>query len=310
MYLELLNQLASSLDNKQPRVAITIHQRAMAAMDSTGRGGTMSRAIMWHNLAHILVKLGETAEAERIFHAVLLRSARSDQTGRLDWQPHIHYAEAALTQGHADSAAKYFRAIVAQAVRDSSLYWEGRGLFGLARAQVQLGRLAEVPRVKARIEQILAIHPKLKNTDDQVPDGRVLNGWLKLAAGDTAAAKAHFMEALKSNGYFEGKWRRRLSSVALLAAECALALGQADEALELAREARTIVTLDSLTEIRSANVGAARLIEGRAMVARGDTVEGRTAIARALTALRTGAGPDHPTTRTAATLADRFEGGY
>jgi hypothetical protein len=53
---------------------------------------------------------------------------------------------------------------------------------------------------------------------------------------------------------------------------------------------------DSLTEIRSAYVGTARLVEGRALLARGDTVEGQKAIARALTALRTGAGSEHPTT--------------
>jgi uncharacterized protein YjdB len=97
------------------------------------------------------------------------------------------------------------------------------------------------------------------------------------------------------------------SGSTLLAAECALALGQPDEALALAREVRAIVTIDSLTEIRSAYVGAARLVEGRALLARGDTVEGQTAIARALTALRTGAGPEHPTAMAAEALAAHFE---
>jgi tetratricopeptide (TPR) repeat protein len=303
VYLGLLNTLAQSLDGAgRGREAVAQFQHAIAAMDSSARGGTLSRSIMRHNLAVTLVVLGETAEAEQVFLEVLERSARSDQTGRINWQPVIHYAEAALTQGHADSARKYFGMIVAQGVRDTSLYWEGRGLFGLARADVQLGRLVEARRAKARLEQIIAIHPKVLNTDDQVPDGQVLAGWLALAEGDTAAAKAAFLGALKANGYFEGKRKKRLRPVVLLAAESALSLGQIEEALRLAREARAIAALDSLTFSRSAAVGEARLIEAQALLAGGDSAAGRAAAAEALAALRFGAGPEHPRTRQAEKL--------
>ena len=130
-YLGLLSNLAMALDGAgRWREAVAQYQHTIAAMDSSARGGTLTRSIMRHNLAVTLVELGETAEAELVFREVLERSARSDQTGRINWQPVIHYAETALTQGHADSSRKYFGMIVAQGVRDTSLYWEGRGLFG------------------------------------------------------------------------------------------------------------------------------------------------------------------------------------
>ncbi len=212
-----------------------------------------------------------------------------------------------MTQGHADSSRKYFGMVVAQGVRDTSLYWEGRGLFGLARADVRLGRLAEARRAKARLEQIIAIYPKVQNTDDQVPDGQVLAGWLALAEGDAAAAKAAFLGALKANGYFEGKRKKRLRPVVLLAAESALSLGQIEEALRLAREARAIAAVDSLTVSRSGAVGEARLIEAEALLASGDSAAGRAAAAEALAALRFGAGAGHPRTRQAEGLAAAIE---
>ncbi|MBA2459192.1 MAG: hypothetical protein H0V43_09605, partial [Gemmatimonadales bacterium] len=302
LYLDLLKTHALALGaGDRHRDAVAAHRRAIAAADSSGRGGTLSRAIMQHDLALSLLELGETAEAERILRTVLGLAIQSDPTGRVHPQPLVHYAETALTQDRADSARKYFGLLVTQA--DTNLYWEGRGLFGLARAEIRLGRVAEARRAKARLEQIIARYPHVRNTDDQVPDGRTIDGWLALAGRNPAAAKTHFVAALRSNGWFEGKRRKRLRPVALLAARSALAVGDVEEALALAREAHAVAALDSLAEIRSAYVGEARLVEGRALLARGDTMEGDAAIARALTALRHGAGSEHPLTREAEALA-------
>jgi tetratricopeptide (TPR) repeat protein len=308
-YLGLLNTLAAALDGEgKLREAVQVYHRAIAAMDSSGRGGMLSRAIMRHDLALTLIKLGRIAEAERILHEVLEQSARSDQSGRINWQPVIHYAETALTQGRADSAAKYFRAIVDQAVRDSSLYWEGRGLFGLARAQIRLGQLTQARRAKVRLERIVELHPKVRGTDDQVPDGHTLDGSLYLAAGDAAAAKEEFLLALKANGYFEGKRKARLRPVVLLAAECDLVMGRAPEAVKWAREALAIALVDSLAERESAAVGAARLVEAKALLATGDSAGGRVAAERARVALRVGAGPAHELTQQAEALVMELEG--
>jgi tetratricopeptide (TPR) repeat protein len=302
-YAGLLSVLADGLQQAgEEREASGILRRAIALMDSVGRGGTIDRSILRHNLALSLVKIGEIDDAEAIFQEVLRIVQQADPSGWIAWQPLVHYAETALTQAHPDSALKYFQIIVTQAVRDTSLYWEGRGSFGTARALVQLGRLAEARRAKDRLEEIIALHPQVKRTDDQVPDGRTLDGWLALAEGDTAAAKSAFMASLRANGYFEGERRRQLRPVVLLVGECTLALGQEREALEWARQALAIAAVDSLAHARSAAVGEARLLEARALLESGDSNGARAAAHRAWSALRVGAGPQHPQTRAAETL--------
>ena len=296
---------ARVIDPARPSRSTVGPWRSWTAAAAAAPWAGTSSGTTWSSRA--LFDLGEHDDAERIFHEVLLRAAASEPSGRVLWQPTVHYAELALTQDHADSAAKYFAAIVAQAVRDTNLYWEGRGLFGLARSEIRLGRLPEARRAKRRLEEIIVAYPHVQDTDDQLPEGRVLDGWLALAAGDPGRARGAFVEVLRAYGFFEGKRRHFLRPVALLAAESALGAGNADEALGLARMAEAVADLDSLTGSRSARVGEARLIEARALLARGDSVAAQTAVERARLALRTGAGRDHPRTREADALAAAFE---
>jgi hypothetical protein len=185
-------------------------------MDSAGHGGTMDRAILQHDLALTLVELGETAEAERLFHDVLVRALHSNPDAHLPPQPLIHYAHTALFNRHPNSAAKYFAVLAAQAAQERNTYWEARGLFGLTQAQVQTGQLADARRSMTRFRQI-ANNPDLKHTDDQIVDVRILDAWLALAAVDSATAYARAVDALRSHGYFDGvrkpefrvaNWRR------------------------------------------------------------------------------------------------------
>ena len=301
-YLNLLGALAWALHTEdRTRESATIFRRAIAVMDSAGRQGSADYMIQRHNLGVALWKLGEIAEAERILGEVVQAAERMDP-GRIPWQPAIHYAEAALTTGDSRSALEYFDRVVDQAVTDTSLYWEGRGLFGAARAQIQLGRLAEARRAKLRLEQIIAQHPQVKGTDDQVPDGQTLDGWLAMAEGDCAEARESFLASLRANGYFEGERQQRLRPVVLLAGECALALGDPQEALDLARQALEIAVMDSLSHGRSAAVGEALLLEARALQARGDVGAAGQAARRALAALQFGAGAGHARTREAQAL--------
>ena len=296
-YYELLDELAHAQSEEgHPRAALATWDRTIAGMDSSGRGGMIDRVITQHNAALALVKLGETAEAERVFHDVLIRAAAADRQGRIDWQPLIHYAETALTQRHADSASKYFAMIVRRADAEAIAFWQGRGLFGLARAQLALGQVAQARASAARFTKIARAYPPLKKTDDLVPDTSILAGLMSLASGHTAAAQVSFLGALHANGYFEGKVRTRLRPVVLLVGRTALDLGQPATALEYARAARASAAIDSLTELRSAWVGQARLLEARALLATGDTGSARGAARAAARALTAGAGADHPVT--------------
>jgi serine/threonine-protein kinase len=298
-YVGLFSSLADALDEQgQHRPSLATYDSAMAILDRSGRGETMTRAILQHDRAVTLMNLGEVASAERSLHDLLERVRRSDPAGDIPAQPLIHYAHAALFEGHADSAAKYFAMLASQGVAQKNTYWEGRGLFGLVQAQLQLGDVAAARRTTTRFDQIAA-HQTTWNSDDQVMDRRMLHALLELQAGDTASAHELIVQVLRSNGYVNGTSRKIFRSALILAAETALALGHPSEAVGYARDARVKAALDSLTEMRSAYVGEARLVEARAILASGDTSGARAEFARSVVALRNGAGAEHPRTREA-----------
>jgi serine/threonine-protein kinase len=304
-YIDLLSSLAGTLDEAhQYRQAIDAYHRASAVLDSSGRGTTMTAAINEHDMAITLIRLGETAEAERALHDVLVRIRRSDPTGRLPSQPLIHYAHTAMVQGDLDSAIKYFAMLATQATADTDRYWQGRALFGLAEAQFQRGAIDDARRTMARFLPLSA-SPNLTKTDDEITDYRLLDGRLAFATGHRAEAQQHVTDALRSVGYFDGKRRGIFYSSLIFAGELAVDAGQTADALRYAADARTLVTRDSLTETGSAFVGEARLVEARALLARGDTAAARTAISRAVTALKSGAGEQHPLTKEASALQQR-----
>jgi hypothetical protein len=247
--------------------------------------------------------VGETAAAERAFREVLDRTTTGAGSGGIPMQPLIHYAETALTQGRADTALKYFNVVIAQALPDTNLFWEGRGRFGAARAQARLGLFDDARRSRTRLEAIIVAYPKVLFTDDKIPDGRAVEGAAALASGDHAAASAAFLDVLQRKGFFDDKNLRRLRSVALAAAESELALGRIDASLALIRKASTIAVVDSIAGERSTYVGESRLLEGRALLAQGDSTGARAALAAAAGALRHGAGADDSRTKAAVALA-------
>jgi serine/threonine protein kinase/Tfp pilus assembly protein PilF len=293
----LLSTLATSLDRQgHHRDADVEYRRALFLMDSAGGGETMDRAIVEHDYAVTLSGLGETATAEALLRDVLSRIARSDPTAHLPSQPLIHYAQVAYDNRSSDSAEKYFGILAAQAAQEHNSYWEGRALFGLAQAQMQKGKMSEAKRTVERFRVISGL-PQLKNTDDHIVDSRILDARIAMASGDAALAYARATDALRAHGYVEGTRKSTFRAALILAAGAALGAQLPDSALRFARDARTIAALDSLADTHSAYVGEARLAEGRALLARGDSTAARATLERALVALRAGAGAGHPLVR-------------
>ncbi len=299
IYVGLLNSLATALDEQgQHRQALGIYRSAIEILDRTGRSGTMTRTILDHDYAVARFQLGETSQAEDTLHGVLQGLARSDPTGSLPEQPLVHYAYAALFEHHYDSAAKYLGLLAAQAATRRNTYWEARGLFGLAQAELRIGDRAAARQAVARFHEI-SDGKRGWNSDDQITDARILDARVALESGDTATADALIVQVLRANGYFNGTRKKIFHSALILAAETALSLDKPAEALDYARSARASATLDTLTETRSAFVGEARLLEARALLATGDTAAAKSALVLAVEALRSGAGATHPRTREA-----------
>jgi eukaryotic-like serine/threonine-protein kinase len=296
-YATYLASLASALDQQgHHREASIQYRRTLFLMDSAGGGQTIDRAIIEHNYGVILGKLGEIASAEGVLHDVLSRLAKSDPTSHLPQQPLIHYAQTAYDARRSDSAEKYFAILASQADQEHNSYWAGRALFGLAQTQLQRGDVIAARRTVERFRAI-AGNPKLRSTDDHILDSRILDARLAIAGGDFARAYELVTGALRARGYGEGARKRVLREPLILASEAALGAQRTDSALRFARDARTIATLDSIADTRSAYVGEARLAEGRALLAQRDTIAARATLERALAALRAGAGAAHPLAR-------------
>ncbi|MBL0171791.1 MAG: serine/threonine protein kinase [Gemmatimonadaceae bacterium] len=305
-YITLLDNLGYTLDRQnRPREAIVARMRGIGLMDTTGRGGTSASAVARHNLAMTYNRIGEVAQAEGILHDALLRMSHSDSGGRIPVQFLIHYAHSALFQGDADSARKYFGLLAAQGVADRNAYWEGRALFGLAQAELMLGRTRDAHRTIQRF-RVIAGNPDLRKSDDQVVDVRTLDALVALAAGDSTRGNALLRETLHDAGYFSGKRSATQHSTLMLAARAALALREPDSALMFARDARSTATRDSLTITRSARVGEALLLEAMALWQRGDTTLARAEAGRARLALTQGGGARNPRTREAEWFLSRL----
>jgi serine/threonine-protein kinase len=283
------------------RDALGALRRAIAIMDSTGRGQTMSQATLQHDLGDMLRDLGQTARAELVLHGALEQVARSDPSGRIPEQALIHYAHVALFQGDADSATKYFGVLVDQADAAHNTYWQGRGLFGLALAQLQLGKLGDARRSAARL-QAIETRLAIRSVDDQITDSRIIDARLAMARHDANAARTDVEAVLREQGYFDGKRRRVYGAALVLASDAALGSRQPAAALRYARDARDVSSLDSATVATDAYVGEARLAEARALLATGDTASAKAALDSAVAELRAGAGTRHAITADAARL--------
>ncbi len=306
--IEAVGTLADALEaTGRLREAAEAHRRSIAAMDRSGRGEMMSRTMYLHNLGYTLRSLGRTAEADSVFHEVVIDVARSDPTGALPNQVLIHYAAAALYQRESDSAAKYFGMLAAQAVADSNLYWEGRGRFGLALAQIQAGQLAAARESMIRFGAI-AKRKNLSSSDDELYDPEVLEARMLAAKGNPGPARDHFLAALDSAGYSRGKRRGVFRPALIGAADASLAAGDPTEALALARATREIVDKDTSATSTNAYVGETWLIEARALAATGDSVGALVAAERARSDLAAGAGATHPRTLEASALVSALGG--
>ncbi|HXE60599.1 MAG TPA: protein kinase [Gemmatimonadaceae bacterium] len=295
--LEYVGMLATSADasfaSGHHREALDALRRGIAILDRTGRGETLAQVTLRHNLGDMLRNLGQTAQAESILHDVLDQVSRSDPSGRVPEQPLIHYAHAALFQGDADSAARYYGVLVDQATTGHDPYWQARGLFGLALAQIQLGKFADAGRSAARLKAI-EVHLAVRSVDDHVTDSRLIDAHLAMARGDTSLARRDVENVLREQGYFDGKRRRVFEAALVLASEAALGSRQAAAALRYARDAGDVSSLDSATVPSDAFVGDAQVAEARALLAEGDTASAKRALDSAVAELTAGAGARHP----------------
>jgi eukaryotic-like serine/threonine-protein kinase len=292
-YVEVLDLQANALENlKRGREALAVYQHLASLMDRTGRGQVSGRNVIRSNIGLALANLGELTAAEPIQREALEQSRRSNPRGEAHPVVIANYCKTILFLQKVDSAAAWYQILYDQSKANGNDFMQGEAASGLADVALARGRLGDAERwiaEKERIQQQRG-EPLMGFTPN-------IEGSLAAARGDSAGANRIFTQALSGMGYFQGKREYHMRWVLTGAADAALLAHDPVKAAAYARAAADIATSDSLSETRSAYVGEARLLEGRALLAEGDTASARAVLARGVSALRAGAGEEHPLVR-------------
>ncbi|HYC34087.1 MAG TPA: protein kinase [Gemmatimonadales bacterium] len=284
---------------RRPHEAVEVDRALRAGLARHGLDGSVLSASVNNNLAIALFEAGERREGIAILREVLEQTRQADPEAEVHPVVGFNYASELATMGEPDSALVWYRAVASTAAARSLQQLERRAMVGVARASAHLGRPAEARRAFARV---LALADKQGKAFPR--ESLFVTASIALAEGDTLGAVAGFEAVLRADGLAQGT--QFLGSRAPLAdlAVIELARGRPARALEHARALRELVKADSLTEVRSADVGRARLFSARAFAMMGAADSARAHARAAVTALTVGLGPDHLWTREARALVD------
>ena len=289
-FIDALNTWANALENlKRRRDALAIYQRIASMMDGTGREKNATRNVIRNNIGIALSNLGEMTAAEPVLRQTVATFLSSNTDGFVHPAILINYCRTLLFEQKLDSAAYWYERLYSSSVERKDPAMESEGASGMAHVEVARARPAEVARWIAADRAASARRPK--PGQHETVD---LEAALAQLRGDLPTARAMFDSSLALMGYAKGKRSYQMRAVLVSAADAALDAHDARKALEYARAAHGIAVSDSLSESRSAYVGEARLLEGRALAAQGDTAGAREALNRAVAALRFGVGVEHP----------------
>ena len=293
-YVDALSTVANALENlNRGREALAIYERIAAVLDSTGRDKTIDRNVIRNNIGIAYADLGEMTTALPILQQTVEEFLGTNTSGYVHPAILINYCRTALYLRELDSAGTWYERLFRESVPSNDPAMED-GAYGMAEVELARGRLTEAEHWIAEEKRVSA-----RLSSPRPVNGLILDAALMHARGHPAAALPMYRQALHLMGYDDGKRRLQMRAPLIRAAEAALDANAPGEALGYARAAREVVRPDSLAETRSAYVGEARLMEGRALLAMGDTAGARASLARAVVALRTGAGAGYPRTREA-----------
>jgi eukaryotic-like serine/threonine-protein kinase len=292
--------LLSDLNRAREAAAeLELQQQALAKM---GLGGSLPSTAVLANLSNARLLLGERASMLPLLRDVNLRLTAADPAGGANPVTGFNYAAELFVDEQVDSALVWYRAVAASSRRRNNLPVETRALFGVIRSLSALGRGREA-------QPILTRYLAMKRELDESPlrDSLILHAFIAAALRDTARAVMDLEQVMAMDSVIAVPPTNRKSWTALRTLTPLLLSQRAPQRAEVyARLMRGIANTDSLTALRSADVGLADLYLARAFEALGQRDSARVRAAAAQVALRAGAGPQHAQTREADVLAARL----
>jgi serine/threonine protein kinase/tetratricopeptide (TPR) repeat protein len=294
LYSSTLTKLSKFHDDLGERAAAyEFTRRASEALDREGRGGTRDKLVVLSNEAADLISFGEVSAALERQAEVIKRSnaGGGDPSSRATFD--ANYGAILTAAGRFDEAIVTLQPVIERAQATKNVFWELRARLFLARAFTRAGRYVEAGEALDYVEREYRRDPVMNKGFLQGVS--VSRADLLLRSNRALEAQQLLDSLLTELGYPDKPAATWLLSAALpLAAEIALATGDAMRAESLAGASVALAEKAARDVNQSGDVGRARLILGKARLALNQNEAGRASITSALPSLTNGLGSQHP----------------
>jgi serine/threonine-protein kinase len=286
----LLTRLSKYYDDLgDRRQAFEWNQQAAVAQVADGTSGTLNGLIVRINYASDLAAFGEYVAAADVAAEV---AAKARQRGAVPVDLGANHGGMLATVARFEEAQAILDDVIARAADNGNEFWELRARFFRARLLVWQNRLAEADAALAEVERAYGRDPQ-KNRIYLASTAALRADWL-LRSGRAAEAHDAIEAVLTQIGYPDDPASRRFSNTVVpLAAQMALAAGRIDRAAILARDGVRAAEAAARNIEASADVGRARLVLGKVLLAQGHAEAGRSTLQSALPPLTRGFGDKH-----------------
>jgi tetratricopeptide (TPR) repeat protein len=288
-----LNDLANALRAVgRTREGSTYQRQIIVQLDSTGYAETDQMPNALSSLAASLWELGELATVDSILGVFVRKQEAIHGAGDAGTVLAFMYGLGKLRLGQVDSAETWF----VNAMRDTTQGAGGNPAWlppAITQLRLDQGRLDDARTALAKLPSGTLIRRV---------NAALLGARLRYQQGDKRGATTELERALQTLRGDQPKPPPSLALPLITVAEWRLASGDARAADSLALLGRDAAAVDSLALSRSAAAGRAELVRARARLALGDTSAARSSAGRAVVACRSGYGPQHQYTQSAAAL--------
>jgi serine/threonine-protein kinase len=288
--------------------ALALNDRILGIMRRSGRGASTEYIINALNRSVLMASLGEVLAAFEVRQEVVERMGLFETLDELQASGRAPIATLAMYAGSLVDLARYDEALTVneQALLAARMAshdrYTARGEVNLALVLMHTGRLEaaleHVAVAEAAISEPPAVYDMLRR------QAALVRAQIVLRQGDVEQARLIVDAELERLGYPVRNDAAGLAATLGVAAEVALAAGDASDAQQFADEAYDLAAEVARDPGLSADVGRALLQRARARLMLGDRRGLQADLRRAVESLTSGLGDDHPLTREARALRD------
>jgi serine/threonine-protein kinase len=280
--------------------ALAATEEAIEVVEAGGLAGSMTHVIALMNLAAVLSRAGEVADAAARQEQALAIVRQVEGEGRVPVGFNGHLASSLLRLAKHEEALHLARAELDESHAAGNTRSEGLSALIAARALGGLGRFDEATASYDRAEALLGVNAKAnRRHTNEIDLGRANQ---LLLQGRAAEAGAVVDKLLTGLDYPARRHAPGLSSALHTGASVRLALGDAATAERWAADAHALSVKGARDPKRSADVGQAAFNRARALALLGRTTEALTLLDESVESLRHGFGDEHPETVAASAL--------